>query len=100
MDTAIATQMLSITESMLAMAQDKEWDELEKYERERQKIITSLRSNTQDDVLDVDEHTVGMVEKIVVMNKEICELSSTYYDENKQALLALRKGSKANQFYL
>lgn len=100
MNTAIVTKMLLITESMLAMAKDKEWDELEKYEKERQKLITELRSTKRDDFSDADESTLFMVEKMVGVNKEICVLSSAYYDENKQALLTLLKGNKASQFYV
>jgi hypothetical protein len=96
----IFLSMLEITKSMYNMAEDDQWDLLGEKERERQDLISQLRSAISEDGKEDQTIIIEIIKEINTINQKINSLAEEKNKEHKTSLIQLQKSKKANTLYL
>ena len=91
MNQATAEKLLLLTESMLSMAQESEWELFSEGERKRARIINDLENKQGQSLTSSDSKTITLLERIIEINQIIHTLSLEQLDADKQAILLLNK---------
>jgi hypothetical protein len=99
MNQDVAEMLLSITETMLAMAKENHWQEFAEQEKNRAKIIADIKAQYGESFTGHDEHTISVLEKIIAINQTIHELSLKQLNADKHAILSLNKSQKLSSAY-
>jgi transcriptional/translational regulatory protein YebC/TACO1 len=99
MNQHVAKKLLLLTESMLIMAQEDDWQSLGEKEKERAKIIDQLSITHAQDIHTEDKQTIDILEQIITLNQVIHTLSKEQLHADKHAILALNKRQKVSSMY-
>jgi hypothetical protein len=99
MNEQIATQLLTLTEAMLSMAINDEWDLFADSEKQRSRLIEETKMMYGGEFSSSEPNTIALLEKIIAINQNINKLSEEKLSGDKNAILQLQKSKKASQHY-
>lgn len=89
------TDLLEITHKMLTHAENKEWDELITYEKQREVIIEKItekplaENNADSDIL----------HEIIILNEKVLAITKENQERYSKALLDLKRSTKKTSLY-
>ncbi len=86
-----------LTETMLQLARDGEWESLGELEQQRRDQLDRLELGGAGDA--AETAALGLLQDIQTMNRELLTLSEAERARVRQALLQLRKGDQARRAY-
>ncbi|MFT5420286.1 MAG: hypothetical protein ACI9D5_001030 [Candidatus Endobugula sp.] len=97
MQDNIYQQLLSLTEKILAMANNNNWAAVAEYESQRQQLIIAIKKNNLRD--EKEAETIKLLSTITAMNISIDNLASQRLNDDKASVLKLQKTKKAHDSY-
>ncbi len=97
LDNEAIARLHSLSVKMLALAEAHEWDEFSEQEAQRQQLIKQSQQSAADTPATVEQ--LQLLKEIVQLNRQFTALAKKKHHENKEAVLALKKTKKAQQFY-
>lgn len=86
-----------LTEAMLNLAKEGEWDGVPELEKARQRCLAGLQLAGMDEA--TEQAAIDLLRAIQAMNRELVDLSEQERSRVREALLSLRKGDRARRAY-
>jgi len=86
-----------LTETMLRLAKEGEWDDVPSLEKARQDCLAGLQLAGMDEA--TEQAAIDLLRAIQAMNRELVDLSQQERSRVREALLSLRKGDRARRAY-
>jgi flagellar motility protein MotE (MotC chaperone) len=89
------TALLELTQKMLTLGQQEQWEELAECEKERERIIGEITEKP----LTENKDDSDILKEIIELNEKVLALSKANQERNSQALLDLKRKSKKTSLY-
>ena len=89
------TQLLALTQKMLAHCETKDWDQLLACEQEREVLIQKITEKP----LTTSNEDSNKLREIITLNEKILEISISNKEHYGQSLLELKRNTKKTSLY-